>query len=61
MYISLRESRANGFKRWSDSQQQKYTNQCDSNADDGIVMPGPDLALAGLTALSRPPTAERSL
>jgi hypothetical protein len=55
MYISLRESRANGFKKWSDSQQQKYSNQGGSNADDAAVTLAPDLGPAALTA-PRPPT-----
>jgi len=45
MYISLRESRANGFKKWSDSQQQKYRNQGGSNEDGAVVTPGRDLEL----------------
>jgi hypothetical protein len=55
MYISLRESRANGFKKWSDSQQQKYSNQGRSYAGNAVVLPGPNLDAAVPTAPSRPP------
>ncbi len=58
MYISLRASRANGFKKWSDSQQQKYRNQGGSNEDSAVVTPGPDLDAVALTASHRPPIAE---
>ena len=61
MYISLRESRANGFKKWSDSQQQKYSNQGASNADDAVIALGPDLDPAALPAPRRPPIAANNL
>jgi len=50
MFIS-RESCANGFKRWSDSQQQKYRERTEDN---GVVMPGPDLGRSRLTAPGGP-------
>lgn len=37
MYISLKEGRANGFKRWSDLQQQKY-GEAPGFADDRAVI-----------------------
>jgi hypothetical protein len=61
MYISLKESNASGFKKWSDSQLQKYRNQSVSNADDAVVMAGPNLDSAALTVPGRPPIAEGKL
>jgi hypothetical protein len=66
MYISLSESCANGFRRWSDSQQLKYSKPCNSNEDKRLVMRGPNLALSGTKVLRQPrrmslPTAENGL
>ena len=61
MYISLNESNASGFKKWSDAQQQKYGDRRASNADDAVIMPGPNLDSAALTVPSPPPLAEGKL
>ena len=51
MFISLRESRATGFKRWSDLQQQKYGDERATNVNTRIGFPKLDLAAADVTTL----------
>ena len=54
MFISLRESSLKGFKRWSDSQQPKYSDRSGTNEDNAVVavVPGPDIS--ALAAIGRP-------
>jgi len=66
MYISLRESCTNGFKKWSGSQKQTYGNKRDTNEVNTIFMLDPDLGPSGMTSVGRrhrlsPPTTEVSL
>jgi hypothetical protein len=42
MYISLRESCANGFKRWSNSHQPKDGDDRDPSEASSGVIPSPD-------------------
>jgi hypothetical protein len=51
MFISLRESCANGFKRWSDLQQKKYGDERAANVNSRIGFPKPDFDAADMTAL----------
>ena len=53
MFISLRESRTNGFKRWSDLQQQKYAGKRATNVNSAIVFPELDFDVSGMIALAR--------
>jgi len=54
MYISLRESRKNGFKQWSDSHGSKYGRGCDAEEGPGIAAPGSAFASPGMTVPSHP-------
>ena len=60
MFISLRESSANGFKRWSDLQQQKYGDDRATNVNKRFVFPSTDFDVSGTAALARPYRAGRS-
>ena len=42
MFISLKESRANGFNKWSALHQPKSSGRRDANEENGVVMQGPD-------------------
>jgi hypothetical protein len=59
MYISLRVSRENGFKQWSDSLR-KYSRGSDAEEGDRIVISDPPLTASVMTAPS-PLAAEKSL
>jgi hypothetical protein len=63
MYISLRESRKNGFKQWSDSHRPKYGRVRDAEAGRGIVVPGSAVTRPGMTVGAHPLvlTAEKTL
>ena len=63
MYISLRESRKNGFKHWSDSQQPKCDRVWDAEEYCGAVVAGSAFAGPGLAvpASSSLFAAEKSL
>jgi hypothetical protein len=66
MYISLRESRKNGFKQWSDSRQPTHGRVWDAGEGHGIVVPGSAVTNPGMTVPARPLhlsllTAEKSL
>lgn len=52
MFISLRESFTNGFKRWSDLQQQKYAVERAANVNNVIAFATPDFDVSGITALA---------
>ena len=43
MYISLRDSCTNGFKKWSDAHQPEIKNDVRAGEDEGVVAADPDL------------------
>ena len=49
MFISLRESSANGFRRWSDLQQQKYGQDRATNVNSRIGFPKALFDVTGMT------------
>jgi hypothetical protein len=63
MYISLRESRKNGFKQWSDSHRPKYGRVWDAGEGRGVVVTGFALTDPGTAVPAHPSllTAEKSL
>jgi len=51
MFISLRESRMSGFKRWSDLQQQKYGAARATNRNQPLGFVQPDFAVSTVLPL----------
>jgi hypothetical protein len=54
MYISLADSRAKGFKKWSDAHQPERLGDARAGAGEGGVIAAPDLA-QGVTKPAEPP------
>jgi hypothetical protein len=54
MFISLRESRMSGFKRWSDLQQQKYGTERATNRNDRLPRPVFDVVMTAARPAQRP-------
>lgn len=63
MYISLSESRENGFKQWSDSRRPTYARVSDAEDGRGIVVPGSAVTGRGTIVSAHPSllTAAKSL
>ena len=63
MYISLRESNKNGFKRWSDSRQPANGHGSDTKEGCAIAVPGSALTSPPVCVAAHPLllTAEKSL
>jgi hypothetical protein len=61
VYISLRESRRNGYKQWSDSHQPTIVRLWDAEEGVGIVAPGSAIASPDMTVALSLLAAEESL
>ena len=54
MYISLRDSCAKGFKKWSDAHQPEIENDIRAGEGDGVGAADPDLENKVMTSPERP-------
>jgi hypothetical protein len=54
MYISLADSRAKGFKKWSDAHQAERLGDARAGAGEGGVIAAPDLAQGVTTPAEQP-------
>jgi hypothetical protein len=54
MYISLRESGATGFKKWSVSHQPKAVGDNGADAGTSAIIPGPSFDASRVTPLAPP-------
>lgn len=61
MYISLGETRRNGFKQWSDSHRPTYIRLWDAKEGAGVVAPGSAIASPDMTVALSLSAAEKSL
>jgi hypothetical protein len=54
MYISLEDSRANGFKKWADAHQPERLGDARTGAGEGGVIAAPDLDQGVTTPAEQP-------
>ncbi len=54
MYISLEDSRANGFRKWADAHQPERLGDARIGAGEGGVIAAPDLAQGVTTPAEQP-------